>query len=341
MKTGKLFPYMLVGGGLFFFLSRGKKKVPADLSAAAQASNAAIRAVSAAAKPHQAASAAREEALVQLRELKAELSSSAVKGIGEVQLLPPSDRMAPFSKTNPPHAYQFAVIYSISPDLAKFVTPEELWPTYAKGIIKNPTLLKLAEETNLEAKIMNVLSLLTPNRQRMFAAKCAFRAAQIFGSEAFHGTDAKKLALDTINTIRARADKKITAAQMDALNKPRLKKLRQISSVVGKPQSAELAIEALEKASITSTVATTAEEKRISHYLDMLMSVEKSKGAYQAAQRELAQKAPTLPKKAPPGKFVPSARKSAAEAAEAADTAARNAGRKFDTEFLEKLLKDI
>lgn len=340
MDARKLFPYALIGGGLLLF-SRGKKKVPPDLAAAAQASNAAIRAVAASVKPHQAGSASRQEALAQLNDLKSELTSSSVKGIGEVQLVPPSDRVAPFSKANPPHAYQFAVIYSLSPDLAKLVTPEALWPVYAKGIISNPTLLKLAEETRLDAKIMNLLSLLSPQRQRMFAAKCAFRAAQVFGTEAFHGTDAKKLAAETINTIRARAEQKISAEQMEKLNGPRLKKIRQISAVIGKPEAAELAIDAMEKASLTSSISTTVEEKRVSHYLDMLMSVEKSRGAYIAAERKLAQSAPKIPRKVPSGKYVPSMRKGATEAAEAADTAARNAGKKFDTEFLQKLLKDL
>lgn len=339
MKMGKLLPYALIGG--IFFLSKKKRKIPPDLAAATLASNAAIR--TAAARAHQSAIGAKEEMAAQLRDIVHELAPSSVQGysVGDANLIPPSDRVAPFSPKNPPLPFQFAVLYSISPDLAKHVTPESLWPTYAKGIVNNPTLLKIAEETSIEAKIINALALLSPHRQRMFAAKCAFRSAQVFGSELFDGTKAKQLATDAINTVRARADQKITAAQMEALNGPRIKQLKQISAVVGNPSYANLAIEAIEKASLTSAIATSAEEKRISHYLDMILSIEKSRAAHVTKALENARMTPKSTVKAPSGKLTPSVKKGATEAAEAAEKAARNAGRKFDAEFLEKLLRDL
>jgi hypothetical protein len=337
MKMSKLLPYVLLGGGFFLLISR-KKKAPSDLSAAAFASNAAISAAASAAKPGQAAAAARGEASSQLKDLTQEMTAQAVKGyrVGEASLVPPSTNVAPFGKSHPPLPYQFAVLYSLSPDLAKLLTPEALWPVYAKGIVKNPTLLKLAEETSVEKKVINALALLSPQRQRMFAAKCAFRSAQLFDVEAFKGTNAKQLALDAVNTVRARADQKISAAEMEALNKPRLKQLRELSLRKGKPAFAELAIDAIERASGTSAEATTAEEKRVSHYLDMLLSVEKSGGAQVALAHEatyrtkFAEDVPRL-----------STSQASKGASEAAEKAARNVERKTEVEFLEKLLREL
>jgi len=328
----KLLPYLLVGGGLFFLFSQNKKRSTSDLTSAAFTSRSSLQAA-------KATSTFEAEASAQLKDLTQELTAQVVQGfrVGEAALLPPSDRVAPFSKTNPPRAYQFAVLYSISPDLAKLVTPEELWPVYAKGIVNNPTLLKLAEETNVEAKIFNSLSLLSPQRQRMFAAKCAFRSAQLFEGGVFKGTNAKQLALDAVSTIRARADQKITAAQMEALNKPRIKQLREISIRNGKPSYAELAIDSIEKASLTSPSALSAEEKRVSHYLDMLMSVEKSRAAHGA----LAASVKSPPMKASPGLPSKGVTKGATEAAEAAEKAARLTERKVEIDFLEKLLREL
>jgi hypothetical protein len=335
MKNSTL---LLIGGGALLALSARKKSSQSDAKDAALASQSAINTAQAA-----GGSAAANEALKKQVDVLAELlTDHTVKGlrVGQVPSTPASAPLnyAPFSPQKPPNVNQFAIMMALIPDAAKASVSPQTLAAYSSVIKSEPKLLALVKEGSVMNRILNGLLLLSPQRQRMFAAKCAFMAAQFLDVGELKKTQAKAIALEAIANVRARAEGKITSSELVALNKPRISELKSINILAGKPAYVTSAIEALEYASMASPSNPDVGKKKVLHYLEMVSSVTLSKKSINEFHQKVAQ----VIKHSDPGQTIIMRPGMSAEQARAAQAkAGRHAEQAVEVEMLEKILRDL
>lgn len=338
MKTENLI-LLAVGGGLVLAMSK-KKDSPATNAVVAS-----TEAISAAAQSG-GADAVKKEMKAQTNELMSTvLPGSSVRGIvrsfgvGQIAANPPmtkpidlamSANYGPFSPKNPPSPKQFAILYAVSPASAAAAMPAGTATSYIKAITADAGLFALAKETDPQKRIYNLLSLLSPNQQRVFAANCSFRTLPILELPPLNGTSARKLGSEIVSAAIARAEGKMTAEQLDAIAKPKIKALQDLAAKTKSPGSVLSVIRALEATALSAPSTYSVEARKAVQYSNMVMAMKLNRKAVVQFNQEVSSHG--LPKN--------QAGKSAAQAAEeAAEKAGRKGAQEFDSEAVEKLLR--
>lgn len=340
MKTKDLL--LLVGGGAILY-SLGKKK-DSPATSAVIASSEAINAASQAAKGD-ANATAREAQAQAKRIMTALIPSHTVKGIVQsyrVGATKPFDlaissNYGPFSPKNPPSPKQFAILYAVSPASAKSVIPAGTAQSYLKAIQADAGIFALAKETDAQKRIYNLLSLLSPNQQREFAANCAFRALPYLEQPPLKSTAARKLGGEIVQASIARAEGKISAEQLEALTKPKIAALNELATKAKAPAFALSTIRALEACALSAPAAYSGEARKAVQYSNMVLSMKLSRKAASEFNQEVAQ---YMAKGTQHLNLPENAGKSAAQVEkELMEKARRKSAQEFDSEAVEKLLK--
>jgi hypothetical protein len=358
---------ILLGGGIAVLALTGKKKENAA-TAAMLTSNAAINAAAAAVPSGQSAAAATKEAKAQVDDIFHSVAPHGVKGIGKIYKrdgvgrrfrvgaaaaaapkTPPlklalSEKYGPFSPKNPPSPKQFAIMYSISPTIAASTIPAGTASSYAAAIKADAGLLTLAKETDAQRRIYNMVSLLSPNDQRIFASNCSFRSLDLLDLGPMKGTGAKKLGSEIVSASIARAEGKMTAAQLEAIAKPRIKALQEIATKKGAPAFASSTIQALEATALSAPATYTAEARKIVQYSNMMQAIRMNRQAAVQFDREVSSMMARAEAAAPAaGRGAAKATEGSARAAEGAaraeEQSARKAAQEADADILQRLLR--
>lgn len=348
MKTNTILLLALGGGALYAF----SKKKDTPLSSAAIASSEAVNAAAQAAPKNDAAKAAAREVQAQSKHIMSALLPNAVKGlsddiqVGKVNPEPRpirpidialSNHYGPFSPKNPPSPKQFAILYSVSPASAKAALPAGTAQSYLKAITADPGLVALAKESDAQKRVYNLLSLLSPNEQRAFAANCAYRSLPYLDLPPLKGTAARKLGGEIVAAAIARAEGKITAEQLEKLTKPKIAALHEIAAKAKAPAFAISTIRGLESVALSVPAAYSAEARKAVQYSNMVLSMKLNRKAAIEFNQEVA----SYMAKGTQHLNLPGNKgKSAAQVAEeAAEKARRKGAQEFDSEAIEKLLK--